>query len=245
MKNLSLNNIYDWPLTTRGLIIGLICAVVIYCGYLWDLSALKERLITVQQDEQNIKQNLELVIKKQVSLKEEISRLSQSQDMLNQWQKKLIHYSELPNVLNEILKVGASNHLHFSLFNPGAEILSDDYFKVPIKVIAVGSYHQLADFISQVANMPWIIVISNFSITNEVKTDVLGAKLATQAEAENLLTAEINLDIYHLVEKGSEQEAEIIKAKQEAKEEKLKAAAKAGAQAAPAAGAEAAHGIQK
>ena len=55
-------------------------------------------------------------------------------------------------------------------------------------------------FISQVANMPSIIVIGDFTISNESSNALLGEKLAQQAEAQHLLSAEMTLDVYHTLE---------------------------------------------
>lgn len=207
MQKLTLNfkNIYEWPLITRILIIGLVCAVVFYLGYWLDTSSLNEDLENTQRKEEDIKEQLKLVISKEEMTKNELSQFDMLEKLLSQWQKRMITYSELPEILNQILKIGATNHLHFSLFNPGQEVKEGSYLKVPIKVIAVGSYHQLGDFISQVANLPWIVVVGDFTLSKENKNDVLGAKLAEQATAENLLTAELTLEVYHFGEKSGHQ----------------------------------------
>lgn len=205
MKNLNLNfkNIHEWPLITRILIIGLICAVVFYLGYWWDVSNLNERLVNTEHQEQDIKDQLKLVITKEEKTKSDLSQFAKLEKLLKQWQNTLINYSELPEILNQILKIGATNHLYFSQFNPAQEVKEEQhYLKVPIKVVVVGSYHQIADFISQVANLPWIVVVGDFTISKENKNDVLGSKLAERANAENLLTAELTLEVYHLADKS-------------------------------------------
>jgi type IV pilus assembly protein PilO len=200
MPKYNLNNIYEWPMTTRYLVVGLICAIVFYLGYGWDISALKTQIANAQAKEDELKSQLTFVINKQIKIEREAAQLPKMQASLVEWQKKLINYADLPELLNQILKLGGNNQLHFSQFNPGAEKKVDIYLKVPIKVIVVGGYHQLASFVSQVANMPWIVVVGDFTLSKENKNDVLGSKLAEQATAENLLTAEITLEVYHLID---------------------------------------------
>lgn len=184
----------------RGLIIGLVCAIVFYLGYLVDIAGLKKQLVVSQQQEADLKRQLELTILKQAVIRDDLSQFSELQRLLNRWQKEFITYAELPQLIDKILKIGAANHLHFSLFNPGAEVKEGLYYKIPIKVIVAGNYHQLADFVSQVANMPSIVVVGNFIVSNENRNDMLGAKLAAQAAAENLLTATLILEVYRLAE---------------------------------------------
>lgn len=202
MNNISFDfkNIYSGSLMIRGLIIGLVCAIVFYLGYLVDIAGLKKQLVVSQQQEADLKRQLELTILKQAVIRDDLSQFSELQRLLNRWQKEFITYAELPQLIDKILKIGAANHLHFSLFNPGAEVKEGLYYKIPIKVIVAGNYHQLADFVSQVANMPSIVVVGNFIVSNENRNDVLGAKLAAQAAAENLLTATLILEVYRLAE---------------------------------------------
>jgi type IV pilus assembly protein PilO len=200
MKKISLNNFYDWPLTMRALILGLLFAVVFYFGYSWDISHMSSKLLSAQQKEKDMKEQLKSVIQKQYDLKYEISHSSQLNKTLIQWQNQLISYSELPKLLNTILKLGANNNLQFPLFQPQPDVKENLYYKVPIKIIAVGKYHQLASFISDVANMPWIIAINDFTITNEIKNDLIGPKFAKQAAEENLLTASFNFEVYYIAD---------------------------------------------
>lgn len=202
MINLNFKDIYEWPLPTRILVILLICSIFFYLGYFFDLSSLNATKLAFQEKEKDLNQQLELTINNKNHLNQEVIKHTQYESLLKIWQQKLINYSNLPEVLNEILRIGANNHLHFSLFNPGEEIKENVYFKIPIKVIAVANYHQLANFISQIANMQWIVVVGNFTISNEAKSDIIGAKLAEEAKAENLLTAELNLEVYHLAQKN-------------------------------------------
>lgn len=203
MAKYDLNNIYEWPITTRYLIVGLLCVVVFYLGYMWDIADMKARIANNQTKVADLKTQLEFVIDKEAKIEKETAQLPKLEENLIEWQKKLVNYGDLPELLSEILKIGANNQLHFILFNPGDEKKVDLYVKVPIKIIVVGGYHQLATFVSQVANMPLIVAIGNFSISKENKSDTLGAKLANDANDSNLLTAEFEFDIYHLIMPGA------------------------------------------
>lgn len=244
MKKMTLNNIYEWPLMTRLLLLGLIFMLAFYVGYRYDVSKQVSTLARVAQQEQDIKQELELVIHKSKMTEQEILRLPTLKAELSKWNKQLISYEELPQLLNQILKIGADNHLFFSLFTPGemttvplapwlvespggevslyvppapnaapapapadaAAAPADanaapvekpiTYNKVPIKVVVVGGYHDIAEFISQVANMQWIVAIGGFTISKDTDSALLGDKVAKQAAAQNMLSAEMILDVY-------------------------------------------------
>lgn len=197
MPKLNIKNIYEWPIMTKTLIVGLICAGFFYLGYLFDVVDLDKKLNNTKTKMNDLNQQIELVIGKQNKMKNAVASLDESKRTLNQLQKQVINYNDIPQLLNEILKIGANEQIHFSLFSPDKDVSANAYFKIPIHILAVGSYHQLADFISQVANLPWIVVIGDFTISNDYKNDVLGSKLAEFAAAQNLLTADLKLEVYH------------------------------------------------
>ncbi len=202
MGNYNLKNIYAWPITTRILLIGLVCSIVFYLGNSWDIASIRLELSKSQQQETNLKQQIELIITKQHMVKNEISSYEMLRSLLVAWQKRLVNHHNIPELLNDILKAGGNHQLQFSVFNPGKEIKSNGYAKLPIKIIVTGNYHNLASFMSQIANMSTIVVVDNFIISIENKSDVLGEKLAAEANAQDLLTAELTLLIYYLPEKN-------------------------------------------
>lgn len=201
MNKYDFKNVHQWPMTMRALVIGFACAVAFYFGYSRDISSLNINLSKAKQQENDLKTKISLIISEKKSLQGELIQFPQYVALLNSWNNQLIQYTNLPKLLNEILKIGAANNVFFSLLNPGAELKEGIYTKIPIKVIAVGNYHQVATFVSQLANLNWIVVVNNFTLSNENKNDVLGTKLASTANAENLLTVEMNLEVYSRAEK--------------------------------------------
>jgi Tfp pilus assembly protein PilO len=110
--------------------------------------------------------------------------------------------SEIAELLNQILKVGVSNNVIITLFNPGEMSKEEYYKKMLVKAVMVANYFEFASFISQITNLDKVVSINNFTLSNENKADMLGAKLAQKANANNLLTAEVIIEVY-LLNKGS------------------------------------------
>lgn len=232
MKNMTLQNIHEWPLMTRVLLLLLVFFAVLYLGYRFNLSHQIKDLSRAVAQEADLKQQIELVVRKNKVIQSEVVHLPELQAELSKWKKQLVDYDDLPELLNQILKLGGDNHLFFSSFTPGEPVKVDvkvaakvedaaaasapapadpaaatsepvkviSFSKVPIKVVVVGSYHELADFISQVANLPWIVAVGNFTISNENTSTLLGDVMAKQATAQNLLSAELVLDVYNAPE---------------------------------------------
>lgn len=193
--NINIQKIYEWPAILKIPVFLIISIMVFYALYLWDISNLMSQLMSAKQKEKSIQQQIESTFSKEVALKKETQQFPKIEATLNTWQNKLITYQQFPRLLNEILKLGSTNHLSFTLFSPAKEIKLNQYFNIPIKVTAIGDYHDVSHFLSDIANLSFHIVIGNFSITQEDKKNDLTSQLAT---SENSLTAEILLEVYYL-----------------------------------------------
>lgn len=196
MASYNFKNIYEWPPLIRILIAGLFFLVVFYMGYYFDISGLTRQASAIQQQEDGLKEQIEIIYNKRAVLEGEIAQLPLLRNKLTDWQKKLIRPSELPELLNQIFRLGTANQLQFDFFNPGAETKKGVYTSLPIKVVVLGNYHQIANFISQVANMPTIIEVTNLSIARSEQQN--SASQGDAAKTGENLTAQLLLEVYHL-----------------------------------------------
>lgn len=197
MAKFNIRHVHQWPLSLRSGVVFIVFLLTLFLGYHFDLSSKNAQLKAVIQQEGDLKSQYESLMKSRAVLKHDVSHLTELRTQLAEVKKAIIKHEELAELLNTILKVGANNHLYINLFQPETATKEGEYEKLPIKVVVVGSYHQLADFISQLVNLPQLVVIGDLTISKENKSDVLGDKLAQQANEQNLLTAEIALAIYY------------------------------------------------
>ena len=56
--------------------------------------------------------------------------------------------NEMPGLLEEISKTGTSVGLKFELFAPQPEVKHDFYYELPIKISVIGTFMQLAEFMT-------------------------------------------------------------------------------------------------
>lgn len=185
-------NLFALPSPIKLCIFGLIGGVVFYLLYLWNISNLNEELVAEKKKQQEIEQQFPFVFAKQAEVKKQTSQFSKLEDTLKQWENKFLTYSAIPQLINDILKFGAANHLYFTLFTPGKEIKDGHYIKLPIKVIVVGNYNDTANFLSQIANLASIVIIGNFVLSSEEKNNL------TSNTSGKLLTSEIVLEAYYI-----------------------------------------------
>ena len=118
--------------------------------------------------------------------------------------------SEIPGLLEDISKIGISSGLEFKLIKPLPEERHDFYSELPIKIIVSGSYHQLADFVSQVSALGRIVNLSDFTIkqyqataANKNHYTELTDKLEMDITAKTFRYSEIDDKAYSDNTKGS------------------------------------------
>jgi type IV pilus assembly protein PilO len=92
-------------------------------------------------------------------------QMSQIEDMLAVMVRQLPDGTEVPSLLVDITEGGARRGLNFLVFDPQQEELGDFYAILPIRMEVAGSYHQLAGFISDLAQMPRIVTVGDMAIT--------------------------------------------------------------------------------
>jgi type IV pilus assembly protein PilO len=82
------------------------------------------------------------------------------QDMLRQLLRQLPSKTEMPELLIDISQTAQSAGLESDLFQPGPETPKDFYAEKPITLRFTGTYHQFGTFISGVASLPRVVILT-------------------------------------------------------------------------------------
>ena len=78
---------------------------------------------------------------------------------------------EMPGVLRRLTLAGQQCGIQFESFRPDPEVRKDHYTEVPIQLKIVGGYHQVGQFLAEVANMPRIMKVSNLQVNTNPKAN--------------------------------------------------------------------------
>ena len=72
--------------------------------------------------------------------------------------------TEIPGLILDISEKGLSNGLEIELFQPEDEIHKEFFAEKPIKIVAKGTYSELAGFVSDLSALPRIVTINNIQL---------------------------------------------------------------------------------
>ena len=105
--------------------------------------------------------------------------------------RQLPNRTEVPELLIDITQAGIARGLDFELFKPQPKRNADFYAILPISLKVKGTYHQFAEFISDLAALPRIVTIGNITIGR-----------GKQKAASGLLTMSAVTQTYHYLDES-------------------------------------------
>lgn len=164
LRNLDPNNIGNWPMAAKAVVIVLVCALVLGGGYWFHT---KNQLATLEQarnTEQQKRQEFENKQKKAANLEPLKEQLEDMKNSFGAMLKQLPNKAEIEALLVDISQTGLASGLEFELFQPMDEVRKDFYAEKPIKIRVTGKYHEFGEFVSGVASLPRIVTQHDISI---------------------------------------------------------------------------------
>ena len=111
---------------------------------------------------------------------------------------RLPEQKEIPGLLDSVSEAGRRLDLEFLLFEPMGPVPKEFYAEVPVKVEAIGGYHNILFFFEKVAKLPRIVNITDISIKRgNIKSEI------------DSLTASCLVKTYMFLEKEDEKKATV------------------------------------
>jgi len=165
LRNLDRNNVGGWSTGVKAFFAILIIAVILFFGWYLKISAQQEELETARQQEVALKKDFSDKQAKVVNLEAYRKQLADMQEMLQTMLRQLPSKTEMPELLNNITQAALSAGIETELFQPGAETMKDFYAEKPIQLRMLGTYHQFGTFISNVASLPRVVILTMHDVS--------------------------------------------------------------------------------
>ncbi len=160
LKELDFNNLGSASNGAKAVILVFLAALILGAGY-WFL--IKDKRQTLEQRERvetQLKQEFREKQQLAVNLPAYRQQLEEMEEMLAVMLRQLPSRTEMPNLLNDISQTALGAGIDNELFEPRSEINRDFYAELPIAVRMVGTYHQFGEFVSTVASLPRVVILT-------------------------------------------------------------------------------------
>lgn len=149
----------------RGFILLLIVALIGIAGYMLIIKDKRLALERAVQTEMTLRKDFEEKQQKAANLDRYKQQLAEMQVLLRTMLRQLPSKTEMDKLLVDISQTALASGIQNELFQPGAELIHDFYAETPITLRMKGRYHQFGEFISGVASLPRVVILTMHDIT--------------------------------------------------------------------------------
>lgn len=169
LSDLDLNNLGSWPAAVKVIAGALLMIVVLGAGYYLHLNDLQLNLEQRKAQEETLKQSFSSKAFQAANLEAYKTQMAEMEESFGALLRQLPSDTEVPGLLEDITRTGLGSGLEFEEIKLQPEIVQQFYIELPILIKVVGSYHDLATFVSGVASLPRIVTLHDFDIKPESK----------------------------------------------------------------------------
>jgi type IV pilus assembly protein PilO len=165
-RNLDFNNIGGWAQGVKLTFCALLFGLIVLAGWWFMVSDQQDDLQQRQGQETKLKSEFSAKQAKVVNLDALKQQLDEMRDMLRQLLRQLPSNTEMPELLVDVSQTALSAGLHSDLFKPGPESIKEGFYaEKPIQVRLTGTYHQFGAFISGVAALPRVVILTMHDVS--------------------------------------------------------------------------------
>lgn len=165
INELDFENLATWPLPAKIVLVTAMCAVLLGAGYWFKTRDQLKELDALQLQETELKQVFEFKQEKAANLEAYKLQLEEMKQIYGAMLRQLPSKTEMPELLVDVSQSALASGLETELFQPGAEILKDFFAEQPIALRMTGDYHSFGTFISTVAALPRIVILTLHDIS--------------------------------------------------------------------------------
>lgn len=161
------------PWAVKSIALAFIMAVILFLGYQFIITPTLEELDAAKQQETQLRSDFETKQKRAGQLPQYKAQLEEMQRSFSVLLRQLPSDTEIPGLILDISEKGLSNGLELELFEPQPEVQREFYAEKPIKIIAKGTYRELAMFVSDISGLPRIVTINDIDLKPEENSNRL------------------------------------------------------------------------
>jgi type IV pilus assembly protein PilO len=165
-RNLDFQNAGGWPQSVKVAACALLFGILALAGWYFIIHDQQDDLEKRQTQEEFLKKEFHEKQGKVANLAALKQQLDDMRDILRQLLRRLPSKTEMPGLLVDISQTALSAGLETQLFQPGAESVKEGFYaEKPIALRMLGTYHQFGTFISGVAALPRVVILTMHNVS--------------------------------------------------------------------------------
>ncbi len=165
LRNLDTSNPGGWPTSVKAFFCAVLVVLIIFLGWYLLVRDKQAELEGLKAQEASLKTQFEGKQERAVNLEPLKQQLAEMELMLQQMLRQLPGKTEMPDLIVDISQTALASGIQNELFQPQDEIKKEFYAEKPIKLRMIGSYHQFGAFVSGVASLPRVVIMTMHDIS--------------------------------------------------------------------------------
>jgi len=153
------------PGSVRYLLLFILMVLILVAGYFLFIDDKKIELEQVRQQELALMADFEFKQQKAANLEAYEKQLEDMQELLQTMFRQLPNKTEMDKLLVDVSQTALAAGIDVQLFEPLAESFQDFYAERPISVRMLGDYHEFGEFVSGVAALPRVVILTMHDIS--------------------------------------------------------------------------------
>ena len=165
LRNLDTSNPASWPMPVKLGACAILVLLIVGAVWYFVVMPQREQLDTLEKQEMTLRSEFEEKQGRAANLEPLKQQLAQMELMLQQMLRQLPSKNEMPDLIVDISQTALASGITNELFRPGRESAKEFYAEKPIALRMVGTYHQFGAFVSGVASLPRVVIMTMHDIS--------------------------------------------------------------------------------
>lgn len=164
LSELDVNNLGSWPVAAKVIASVLVVIVALGLGYNFYLQDLQAMLDQQRAEELALKDTFSSKAFQAANLDAYKVQMVEMEESFGALLRQLPSDTEVPGLLEDITRTGLGSGLEFEEIKLQPEAVQQFYVELPIQIVVMGGYHDLATFVSGVSSLPRIVTLHDFEV---------------------------------------------------------------------------------
>ncbi|MGP4714366.1 type 4a pilus biogenesis protein PilO [uncultured Psychrobacter sp.] len=169
-QSLDADNYGSWPLPVKLTVIGFIIAFIAALSWALPISSKIDDIRAAESEQQVLLESYREKQSRARHLEAYQAQVIQMETEFNTLLDQLPKDTRVSELVEGINMTGVGSNIRFQDISVEPEIENEFFIEQPIRIAALGEYHQFGSFISGLAALPRIITMHDFEISNPQPT---------------------------------------------------------------------------
>lgn len=165
LKDINFKTSGSWPLQLKYVVCVFLIFIMLLAAWFLLIKSKRDEMLSLETEEVTLRADFEGKQARASNLEPLKLQLAQMEIILQQMLRQLPSKNEMPDLIVDVSQQALASGITNELFQPGPEEPKEFYAEKPISIRMVGNYHQFGAFMSGVASLPRVVIMTMHDIS--------------------------------------------------------------------------------